>query len=362
MRKNFTGPAFACRIGIVRTDTFTGFAHKQARGPRPWLLAIAALAASAYLIRRCSRKVEADYPPLGRLIEVDGVRLHVVMRGTGTPLLLLHGNGSNVLDLELSGLIDRAAERYQVIALDRPGFGFSSRPYDRPWTARAQAELVHKALQKLGIARPIVAAHSSGTQVALELALEYPSDVRSLVLLSGYYYPSPRADALLMSLPALPLFGALLRHTISPWLARLLWPLQAKILFSPAQVASSFRAYPPWMSLRPIALRAAAAECTQAIATAAKLRGRYTRLEVPVVILAGADDRFIAPGWNSVQLHQEIAGSDLTLVPGAGHMVHHTVPEEVMTAIDAAAAAPVEGRVRPGAVHDLRQGATAQTA
>jgi pimeloyl-ACP methyl ester carboxylesterase len=318
---------------------------------RRWVLAVAALAASAYSIRRCSRKVEADYPPLGRVIEVDGVRLHVVMRGAGTPLLLLHGNGSNVLDLELSGLIDRAAEHYQVIALDRPGFGYSTRPYDRPWTARAQAELVHKALRQFGIARPIVAAHSSGTQVALELALRYPHDVRSLVLMSGYYYPSPRADALLMSVPALPLFGALLRHTISPWLARLLWPLQARVLFSPAPVTSSFRAYPPWMSLRPTALRAAAAEYAQVIVTAAKLRGRYSRLKMPVVILSGADDRFIAPGWNSVRLHHEIAGSELTLVPGAGHMLHHSVPEEVMTAIDAAAAAPLEGASRSGVLH-----------
>jgi len=335
---------------MVHTDTFTQFARKPEGALWPWLLATAALAASAYAIYRRSRKIEADYPPLGRLIEVEGVRLHVVMRGAGPPLLLLHGNGSNVLDLELSGLIERAAEHYQVIALDRPGFGYSARPYDRPWTARAQAELVHRLLQQLGIARPIVAAHSSGTQVALELALLYPTDARSLVLLSGYYYPSPRADALLMSLPALPLIGALLRHTISPWLGRLLWPLQARILFKPAPVANSFRAYPPWMSLRPTALRAAAAEFAQAIITAAKLRGRYARIEMPVVILAGADDRFISPGWNSVRLHHEIVGSELTLVPGAGHMVHHTVPEEVMTAIDAAAAAPLEGVPQTSAV------------
>lgn len=334
------GPAIAYTGGIVQIS-LTQFTRPRGRRLRYFALAAAALAASAYWIHRCSRNVEADYPPQGRLIEVDGVRLHVVIRGSGDPLVLLHGNGSNVLDLELSGLLDRAAERYRVIAFDRPGFGYSARPHDRPWTAHAQAELLHKALRQLGITRPIVAAHSSGTQVALELALNHPRDVRSLVLLSGYYYPSPRADALLMSVPALPLIGALLRHTLSPWLARLLWPLQTRVLFSPAPVASSFRAYPPWMSLRPNALRAAAAEYALAIVTAAKLRGRYSRLEMPVVVLAGADDRFIAPGWNSVRLHQEIAGSELTLVPGAGHMVHHSVPEEVMTAIDAAAAAPI---------------------
>ena len=72
---------------------------------RWWLVALA-LAASAVLIQRKSRAVEADYPPLGTFLEVDGVRLHVLVRGKGEPLLLLHGNGSNVLDLELSGLLE----------------------------------------------------------------------------------------------------------------------------------------------------------------------------------------------------------------------------------------------------------------
>ena len=139
-----------------------------------WWLAALALAASAVLIQRKSRAVEADYPPLGTFLDVDGVRLHVLMRGKGEPLLLLHGNGSNVLDLELSGLLERAAERYQVIAIDRPGFGYSSRPRGTVWTPQAQARLIHRALAQLGVVRPIVAAHSLGTQVALALALAVP--------------------------------------------------------------------------------------------------------------------------------------------------------------------------------------------
>jgi alpha-beta hydrolase superfamily lysophospholipase len=61
---------------------------------------------------------------------------------------------------------------------------------------------------------------------------------------------------------------------------------------------------------------------------------------VPVVILAGTDDRYVDTERNSVRLHRELPGSALTLTPGAGHMIHHIAPEEVMAAIDAAAAAP----------------------
>jgi len=304
-----------------------------------WGLAALTLAVSAVLIRSKSRAVEDDYPPLGTFLDVDGVRLHVLMRGKGEPLLLLHGNGSNVLDLELSGLLERAAERYQVIAIDRPGFGYSSRPRGTVWTPRAQARLIHRALAQLRVVRPIVAAHALGTQVALALALQFPDDVRSLALLSGYYFPSLRPD-LALTTPAMPLIGTLLRHTLVPWIGLLLWPLQLRRLFDPAEVTPSFRAYPAWMSLRPGTLRAMAAESALAPMAAAALRRHYRELTVPVVILAGADDRFIDPGWNSVRLHRELPASELTLAPGAGHMVHHIVPEEVMTAIDAASAAP----------------------
>jgi pimeloyl-ACP methyl ester carboxylesterase len=306
-----------------------------------WWLAFG-LALSALAIRAKTRAVEAEYPPLGQFIEVDGVRLHYVVRGEGEPLLLLHGNGSSVLDLECAGLIDRAAERYRVIAFDRPGFGYSDRPRTRAWTPDAQARLIRAALRQLAVERPIVAAHSMGTQVALALATLFPDDVKSLALLSGYYFPSFRVDALVNSMPALPIVGDVLRYTVSPWVSRLVWPLMVRRLFAPSPVPPSFRAYPVWMSLRPTTLRAAAAEMVLAIAGAAALAKRYGGLEVPVVILAGTDDRYVDPGWNSVRLHGEVSGSELTLAPGAGHMVHHIVPEEVMAAIDAAAAAPAK--------------------
>jgi pimeloyl-ACP methyl ester carboxylesterase len=298
------------------------------------------LAVSALIIRWKTKAVESEYGPIGQFIEVDGVRLHYVVRGEGEPLLLLHGNGSNVLDLECSGLLDRAAERYQVIAFDRPGFGYSSRPRTTIWTPDAQARLLHKALVQLGIRRPIVAGHSLGTQVALSMALQFPDDVRSLALMSGYYYPSLRLDALLGSAPAIPVIGDLLRYTVSPWLTRLLWTPVAKRLFSPSKITESFRAYPAWMSARPLQLRAEAAEMPIAVAAAASLKGEYRDIAVPVVIMAGTEDRYVDTGSNSVRLHRELPGSELTLTPGAGHMVHHIVPEEVMAAIDAAAAAP----------------------
>ena len=126
-----------------------------------------------------------------------------------------------IQDYTTSTLLDRLASRYRVIVIDRPGFGHSSRPR-RLWTAEVQAELFQKALTQLGVKHVTVVGHSWGTFVAVALALKFPLLVRSLVLMSGYYYPTLRSDVFLLSPPAIPLIGDAMRHTIAPPLARAL--------------------------------------------------------------------------------------------------------------------------------------------
>jgi alpha/beta hydrolase fold len=101
---------------------------------------VVALAALAILNRVLAKTAERRNPPKGRFITVDGVRLHYVERGRGSPLVLLHGNGSMIQDFESSGLVDLAAKTYRVIAFDRPGFGYSDRPRTTVWTPEAQAD------------------------------------------------------------------------------------------------------------------------------------------------------------------------------------------------------------------------------
>ena len=112
---------------------------------------VVGLAASAILNRVLAKKAERRNPPTGRFITIDGVRLHYVERGTGRPLVLLHGNGSMIQDFESSGLLDLAAKKYRVIAFDRPGFGHSDRPRSTVWTPEAQADLLNAALVKMGV-------------------------------------------------------------------------------------------------------------------------------------------------------------------------------------------------------------------
>ena len=151
-------------------------------------------------------------------------------------MVLIHGNVVTAEDWILSGVLDRVAERHRVIAFDRPGYGFSERPQGSAWTASSQAELLLRALARLGIERPVVAGHSWGTNVALAMALASPASVRSLVLISGYYNPTLRADAVLVAPVALPVLGDVLRYTVSPLLGAATLPALIKGMFAPLPV------------------------------------------------------------------------------------------------------------------------------
>ena len=308
----------------------------------PYLVAAAATAAAlaiaALVNRRLAQNAESDNPPAGQFLEVNGVRLHYVERGSGTPLVLLHGNGSMIQDFDSSGLIDLAARNYRVIVFDRPGFGHSERPRNVVWTPAAQAELINSALHQLGVSHAIVLGHSWGASVAIALALKYPELVQGLVLASGYYYPSLRADVVALSAPAVPIVGDVLGHTLSPIVSRVMWPLMMAKIFGPRAVPKKFEGFPKEMALRPSQIRASAAESALMIPDASHYSDQYANLKMPVVIVAGDEDRIIDIDAQSTRLHRDVPQSRFHRVPGTGHMIHQTATRAVMSAIDEVAA------------------------
>jgi pimeloyl-ACP methyl ester carboxylesterase len=298
----------------------------------------AALGAAALYTNKMTRDAERKYPPIGRFLDVDGVRLHYIERGTGEPLVLIHGNGTLIQDFTVNELVDSLSERYRVIVIERPGYGYSARPRHL-WTPRAHATLYEHALHQLGVEHAIVLGHSWGTMVAVSLALQAPTLVRSLVLLSGYYFPTARMDVVLSSPNAIPVIGDALRHTISPPLARLMLPGGIRAMFAPAPVPERFdRLFPKELMVRPIQLRASAEDAALMTPSVMELQEHYRELKLPVVILTGGDDQIVDVGRQSKRLHEEIPQSEFTALPGLGHMVHHLAPDQVIKAIHRAAA------------------------
>lgn len=294
----------------------------------------AALASSALVNHLVARRAEKANPPEGKFVDVDGVRLHYVDRGKGPAVVLLHGNGVMLQDFEVSGVLGLAAAQHRVLAFDRPGFGYSSRPRNRMWTPTAQAGLIARALKQIGVEQAIVVGHSWGTLVALAMALEQADTVSGLVLLSGYYYGTARPDVVLGSMPAIPVLGDVLAHTLTPVSGLLTGPAAVKASFHPAPVSPKFDAFPKALALRPTQVRATAADTAMMVPSAIALSKRYGELGVPVIIMAGEGDLIAHLDKHAERLVTEIQGAELRVIPEQGHLLHYAVPEQVVDAIE----------------------------
>jgi pimeloyl-ACP methyl ester carboxylesterase len=308
-----------------------------------------------------ARKAEREHSPRGRFVTVDGIRLHYLERGSGRPVVLLHGNVVTAEDFELSGLLDLTADRQcRVVAFDRPGLGYSDRPHGAMRTPAQQADLLRHAFAKLGIERPVVVGHSWGTLVALALALNHPDAVSGLVLLSGYYYPTLRPDVPLFSLSAIPVIGGLVRYTVGPLFGAAILPLVTKGMFSPLSVPERFaKGFPYGLPLRPWQIHAEAQDTATMIPAVLAMQRRYRELHMPVAIMAGTQDRIVGHRRHAIRLHREIPQSTLQLFPDVGHMVHYAVPEQVVDAIEAAAVWPTMGQAmttRPASTRPVPSG------
>src|SRR4029077_922925 len=98
----------------------------------------------------------------------------------------------------------------------------------------------------------------------------------------------------------------------------------------PARFTKSF---PRDMCVRPGQIRAESQDGVAMIPVALAMRNRYQELSMPIVIMAGTKDRVVKDS-QAVRLHEEIPHSVLRLIPGAGHMFHYAVPDEVARAIE----------------------------
>jgi pimeloyl-ACP methyl ester carboxylesterase len=295
----------------------------------------AAAIISAAVVQFLAWRAVSQRPPIGKKLLVRGRAIQFVDRGSGSCVVILHGNGSMLEDIASSGLIDQLADNNRVVVFDRPGFGESDRESEGTWTPEREADLIAEVLTRLGVHRPIIVGHSWGTLVALSLALRDPTSIAGLVLLSGYYYPTTRLDVALQTPASLPVIGNILRHTVLPLIGRLSAPVAFRKLFKPQSVPGRFlREYSVPLATRPSQLKSSADDTVSMPHAARVLSGRYCEIKVPVHLIAGSDDAIVSTSEQSQRLKQELDLSSLEILEGVGHMTHHARPDLVLKAVD----------------------------
>jgi pimeloyl-ACP methyl ester carboxylesterase len=274
------------------------------------------------------RRVEAAVPPLGRFVQVGDTRLHIVERGSGRALVLVHGLGAQLRNFTYA-LVAHLAPNFRVICVDRPGCGYSTRPAHVPSSLVGQADTIAKLMSSLGLEKPIIVGHSYGGAVALALALNHPESVGGLALLAPLTHSQTVAPAAFRDLV---ITSKHLRKLIAWTIAvPVSMAAEAKILnlvFRPDGVPADFAtAAGGLLALRPGQFFAASSDLVTVNDDLPALMERYPSIRVPVGILFGRSDAILSHKEHGIAMQSKIAGLTLSLVEG-GHMLPVAAPEQ----------------------------------
>ena len=120
----------------------------------------------------------------GRLVSVGDTRLNVVERGSGYPLVVLHG-GPGLDHRSFGDYLDPLADEYRLLLVDQRAQGRSDQPPEETWTLERMAADVDALARTLELERYAVLGHSYGAIVALQNAVDFPAAAAQTIVSSG---------------------------------------------------------------------------------------------------------------------------------------------------------------------------------
>lgn len=109
-----------------------------------------------------------------QFFDSNGVRIRYTVRGSGDPVVLIHGNGGRLEGWIDSGVLPNLANDHRVVALDARGHGESGKPHDAKAYGREMGLDVIRLLDHLGIRRAHIIGYSMGASITAQLLTAQP--------------------------------------------------------------------------------------------------------------------------------------------------------------------------------------------
>lgn len=288
--------------------------------------------------RLIASKVVLAAPKTGKETRVRGGTIHWVEKGAGPPIVMIHGLGGNYRHFDYA-LMGRLASKHRVIALDRPGCGYSTRDSAAFAAIPEQARMIAEFLDKEGIEKPVVVGHSLGGAISLALALDHPDHVGALALLAPLTQPASEPPDVFKPLMVGNAFmRTLIAQTLSTPMG--IWQAKAALeaVFAPDPVPEDFAIRAGGvLSLRPQGFIAPSEDITAVPGVMEGITARLPQLTVGGGVLYGTDDRILDAETHGRGLASAAPGIALELIEGVGHMLPITQPERCAAFIEGVA-------------------------
>jgi len=276
-------------------------------------------------------RLPAEPRPTGSFVQIGKLRIRCLEHpGAGTPVVLIHGLPGTADDFDA---VTPLLAGHRTIAIDRPGFGYSTGgyvPFD------TQIQTIDELLHTLHIARAILVGHSYGGTIALGFAERHPSEVQGLVLVdaaaAGMHLGSfDRIQAHFVQILQLPVIRQLANATFAQLLTTVSVNRTDGEAFHPAPVVSAHRRRVLAINMTRGNLEAFAGEQLAANGVIAQIDTHLGAIAAPAVVIQGENDELVKPVYGR-RLAATLPHARLVMV-GGGHMAPYTHPDAIAAAV-----------------------------
>jgi pimeloyl-ACP methyl ester carboxylesterase len=271
---------------------------------------------------------QASNPRKGKITKISGGSIHWIDEGAGFPILMIHGLGGNLHNFTYA-LAPELSDTFRIIAIDRPGCGWSKRDGAEQATLPEQARMIAEFIQIEKLGKPLVVGHSLGGLIAETLAINHQEQVGALALISpATDQVKDTPDAFKGIDVPVPWLVPIIGNTLAGAMSLL---MEKKILtevFSPEPVVPDFLGKGGGiLARRPASFIAAAQDLAMSRTSMMEVLGRESELKLPIGVLYGASDNILDPAHHGKSFAEK-AGGEYIELPNRGHMIPLTAPKD----------------------------------